>query len=217
MEALALFKADAASFVRLYAFLSQIFDYGNTEIEKRFLFFKQLGRVLDFGRERETVDLSQLVLTHHTLKGLGKRRFELAEGEAPKLAPLSDVGSGAMQDKQKALLGEIISKVNDLFASEVTDDHALAYVNGFLRSQMLASEDLQNQARNNSRAQFDNSPTLRQQLLDAVLDSESSFGSMSRQALDSEAIREGLLQILLGPGQLYQALRVCPGSCPCLA
>lgn len=27
------------AFIRLYAFLSQIFDYGNTDIEKRFLFF----------------------------------------------------------------------------------------------------------------------------------------------------------------------------------
>ena len=40
-------------FVRLYAFLSQIFDYGNTGIEKRFLFCKRLIPLLDFGRERD--------------------------------------------------------------------------------------------------------------------------------------------------------------------
>lgn len=34
MDALTLFKGDMATFVRLYTFLSQIFDYGNTEIEK---------------------------------------------------------------------------------------------------------------------------------------------------------------------------------------
>lgn len=38
MEALQLFKRDMAGFIRVYTFLSQIFDYGNTEIEKRFLF-----------------------------------------------------------------------------------------------------------------------------------------------------------------------------------
>ncbi len=105
MEALVLFKADMASFVRVYTFLSQIFDYGNTDIEKRFLFFKHLIRLLEFGRERQTVDLSQLVLTHHTLKDLGKRRFDLANGEAQKLAPVGDVGSGAVQERQRSSAG----------------------------------------------------------------------------------------------------------------
>ena len=35
MDALILFKSDMAAFQRLYTFLSQIFDYGNTDIEKR--------------------------------------------------------------------------------------------------------------------------------------------------------------------------------------
>jgi type I restriction enzyme R subunit len=30
---------------------------------------------------------------------------------------------------------------------------------------------------------------------------------MSKQALDSERVRQGLKDILLGPGQLYEALR----------
>ena len=34
MDALLLFKSDMQSFVRAYTFLSQIFDYGNTAIEK---------------------------------------------------------------------------------------------------------------------------------------------------------------------------------------
>ena len=59
MDALILFKGDMVSFVRVYTFLSQIFDYARTDIEKRFLFFKHLIKL----RERETVDLSQLVLT----------------------------------------------------------------------------------------------------------------------------------------------------------
>jgi type I restriction enzyme R subunit len=42
LEVLVLFKGDMGAFCRLYAFLSQIFDYGNTDIEKRFLFYKRL-------------------------------------------------------------------------------------------------------------------------------------------------------------------------------
>jgi hypothetical protein len=36
----------------IYGFLSQIFDYGNTDIEKRSIFFRLLLPLLTFGRER---------------------------------------------------------------------------------------------------------------------------------------------------------------------
>ena len=77
-----LFKHDMAVFQRMYAFLSQIFDYGNTAIEKRFIFYKRLLPLLDFGREREGIDLSKVVLTHHHLKDQGKRPIPLGEAKA---------------------------------------------------------------------------------------------------------------------------------------
>lgn len=42
LDALVLFRGDMGAYVRIYGFLSQIFDYGNTAIEKRFLF--HMGR-----------------------------------------------------------------------------------------------------------------------------------------------------------------------------
>src|SRR5690606_38919288 len=68
LTALTLFRADMGTYVRLYTFLSQIFDYGNTAIEKRAIFYKHLIRLLEFGREREGIDLSKVVLTHHNLR-----------------------------------------------------------------------------------------------------------------------------------------------------
>ena len=62
LDALVLFKGDMGAYTRLYAFLSQIFDYGNTDVEKRFIFYRLLIPLLDFGREREKVDLSKLVM-----------------------------------------------------------------------------------------------------------------------------------------------------------
>ena len=52
---------------------SQIFDYVNTAIEMRAIFFKRLLPLLEFGREREGIDLSKVVLTHHDLKDRGKQ------------------------------------------------------------------------------------------------------------------------------------------------
>jgi type I restriction enzyme R subunit len=42
LNALLLFRSDMGAFQRLYTFLSQIFDYGNTAIEKRSIFCKRL-------------------------------------------------------------------------------------------------------------------------------------------------------------------------------
>ncbi|MBS0495480.1 MAG: hypothetical protein JSS31_16360, partial [Proteobacteria bacterium] len=40
-----------------------------------------------------------------------------------------------------------------------------------------------------------------------AFDAFDAYSSMSRQALDSERVRAGLRSILLGPAQLYEALR----------
>jgi len=57
------------AFIRLYTFLSQIFEYGNTAIEKRAIFYKRLLPLLEFGREREGIDLSKVVL-NRTRRGV---------------------------------------------------------------------------------------------------------------------------------------------------
>ena len=121
LNALILFKSDMGAFIRLYTFLSQIFDYGNTAIEKRAIFFKRLLPLLEFGREREGIDLSKVVLTHHTLKDKGREPMSMYAGKTPLLEPITEAGSGALQEKQKAYLAEIIQKVNDLFQGELTD------------------------------------------------------------------------------------------------
>lgn len=212
LEALVLFKNDMGAFVRLYAFLSQIFNYGNTAIEKRFLFYKRLIPLLEFGRERDTVDLSKVVLTHHSLKNRGGHAMSLQQGDNVKLPPIDASGSGAVQDRQQALLAEIIEKVNGLFEGELTDDDQLVYVNGVLKGKLLENETLVQQAASNSKEQFSNSPDLNDALLHAIMDALEAHQAMSTQALGSQRVREGLKDILLGPAQLYEALRSRSGG-----
>ena len=207
MAVLLLFKGDMGAFNRLYAFLSQIFDYGNTDIEKRFIFYKRLLPLLDFGRERESVDLSKVVLTHHTLRDKGRQALNLKDGEAAKLAPMTETGSGSVQDKEKALLAEIIQKVNGLFEGELSDNDQLVYLNGAIKGKLLENDTLVQQAANNSKEQFANSPDLSQAILHAIMDALEVHTSMSSQALNSPRIQEGLKDTLLGPAQLYEALR----------
>ncbi|MFP5267021.1 MAG: UvrB domain 3-containing protein, partial [Acidobacteriota bacterium] len=214
LDALVLFKRDMGSFQHLYTFLSQIFDYGSTAVERRFIFFKRLLPLLEFGREREGIDLSHVILTHHNLRDKGRYAMPLGEGDAPKLPPLTEAGSGAVQDKEKALLAEIIAKVNDLFDGELTDDDKLVYVNNVIKGKLLESETLVQQAGNNTKEQFANSPDLANGILNAVMDAFAAHSVMSKQALDSEKVRSGLKDVLLGPAQLYEALRARADTSP---
>ncbi len=207
VNALILFKRNLGAFLRVYTFLSQIFDYGNADVEKRAIFFKRLLPLLEFGRERDGVDLSGVQLTHHKLKDQGKRNLPLSVGEPEKLQPLTDPGSGEVQEKQKALLNEIIARVNTLFEGELTDDDKLVYVNNVLKGKLLESAILVQQAANNTKEQFANSPDLAKELMNAIIDAFEAHSTMSKQALDSEKVRHGLRDILLGPAQLYEALR----------
>ena len=205
MNALLLFKHDLGTFMRVYAFLSQIFDYGNTAIEKRAIFFRRLLPLLEFGREREGVDLSKVVLTHHKLKNQGKRTLPLGVGEP--LPPMTETGGGQLQEKEKALLAEIIARVNTLFDGELSDYDKLVYVNHVLKGKLLESDILVQQAMGNTKEQFSNSPDFANELMNAIMDALSAHTTMSKQALDSEKVRGGLKDILLGPAKLYEALR----------
>lgn len=206
INALMLFKTDMAGYQRMYSFLSQIFDYGNTAVEKRAIFYKRLLPLLEFGREREGIDLSKVILTHHSLKNQGKLKLSLSEGDNIKLQPMTEAGSGSVHEKEKALLSEIIAKVNDLFEGELTDNDKLVYVNNVIKGKLLESETLRQQAASNTKEQFANSPDLTKEMLYAIMDAEAAHSIMSKQALDSEKMREQLLEILLGPGQLYENL-----------
>lgn len=207
LDALILFKGDMGAYLRLYTFLSQIFDYGNTAIEKRAIFYKRLLPLLEFGREREGIDLSKVVLTHHHLKDQGQRNLPLSAGETPKLAPITEAGSGSVQEKQTAYMAELIEQLNDLFGAGTTDQDKLSWVNGTLLGKVAESGTLRQQAKNNTKMQFFNSPDLKPELQNAIIASYDAHTSLSKQALNSPAVLHGLLDIMLNHSRLYEILR----------
>lgn len=195
------------AYVRLYTFLSQIFDYGSTAIEKRAIFYKRLLPLLDFGREREEIDLSKVKLTHHTLRARGKAAMALGDGESPMLAPLTEAGRGSVQEKQKVAFREIIDKVNTLFEGDLTDQDKLVYVNNVILGKLLESQKLAQQASNNTKEQFGTSPDLDTELTNAIIEALDAHETMSKQALNSEIVLRGIKDVLLNHANLWEALR----------
>ena len=212
LNALILFKTDLGAFIRLYTFLSQIFDYGNTALEKRAIFYRRLLPLLEFGREREGIDLSKVVLTHHHLRNLGKRPMPLYAGETPKLEPITEAGSGLLHEKEKAHLEEIIEKLNELFGADTTEQDQLVYVNQVIKGKLLESERLRQQAANNTKEQFANSPDLKTELLNAIMGALDAHTALSTKALNSATVQSGMKDILLNHSALWETLRAGAGS-----
>lgn len=207
MEFLRQFRHDLGAYVRAYEFLGQMFDYGQTYFEKLQIFARLLLPLLEFGRERDTVDLSALALTHHRMRDLGRQKMNLGEGAAEPLKPMGETGSGQPQDKHRMRLAEIVKALNDLFEGEVTESDALTYVDQVIKGKMIENEGLRAQATANTKEQFANSPDLSGALLHAVMDAMAAHQTMSAQALNSEEKRARILATLLGPGRLWEVLR----------
>ena len=153
-----------------------------------------------------------MVLTHHHLKNRGKQAMALNDGEGPKIGPITEAGSGSVQEKEKALLRDIIKKVNELFGADTTDGDQLVYVSQVILGKLCESETLKQQAKANSKEQFANSPDLSREILDAIMSAYEAHTSLSKQALNSETVRDGLKNILISHAGLYEKLNELAGG-----
>ena len=83
-------------------------------------------------------------------------------------------------------------------------------MNNVIKGKLLESQTLQQQAANNTKEQFANSPDLKSELLNAIMGALDAHTAMSTQALNSPMIQNGLKDILLNHAGLYEMLRDRP-------
>jgi type I restriction enzyme, R subunit len=145
------------------------------------------------------------------LKNLGARTLALSYGDAIKLDPITDAGSGMLQEKQKAYMSELIAKLNEVFGTETSVQDQLRYVNGIILGKTLESVTLQQQAANNTKEQFKNSPDLSREVTNTVISAMDAHSIMSTQALNSPIVLRGIIDVLLNHSGLYESLRLRAG------
>jgi type I restriction enzyme R subunit len=76
-----------------------------------------------------------------------------------------------------------------------------------LRTKMLESETLREQAAVNNEAQFANSPALHDEMMKAAMDGDAAHQVMVAQFLNSEALQAQLLALMLAKGGLWKDLQ----------
>ena len=194
-EQLELFRKDTGTFVRMYDFMSQVIDYGDTDLEKLCVYLRQLVRVIDVDRVATEVDLSDLVLKRVKQIDRGKTSITLGFVEAP-LSAISGAGSGGVkQDPQLVRLVDVIARINDLFGGELGPEE----IEGFVKPVTAKAEEapgIADQIDNNAKDQFLDSRDLREAIIDAAFDMESAVGKLSGAAMGDDAQAEKLIRII---------------------
>jgi type I restriction enzyme R subunit len=117
-----------------------------------------------------------------------------------KLQPITETGTGQVQNQHETLLDAIIAKLNYLYEGQLTDSDKLVYVNNVLKGQLLESELLQQQAASNSKEQFANSAELHSELTKAIINALDAHPAMGSQALNNSALQLGFYGLTAEPG-----------------
>ncbi|MGY1829006.1 type I restriction endonuclease subunit R [Geodermatophilus sp. SYSU D01180] len=207
LEELRTFRKDCGSYVRLYDFMSQVVDYGTSNLEKLAEFLRQLTRLLAVDEPGTDVDVSGLQLRRVRQIDQGNADIGLSGDQpTPPLRGTTGVGSGvSRQDPQQALLSDVVARINALFGSEFADPQIEGFV---VAAAGMAEEDprIADQIDHNAVDQFLASPDLRETLTDAAVLNEGAFGKLTG-ALVGENERADELIRLIG-GYLYRARRL---------
>ncbi len=194
-ESRELFRKDLTSFLRLYEFLSQIVPYNDSELEKLFAFGKNLLPRLNQAERQEMLSLDDDVqLTHYRLQKLSEQKLDLESGDVVRLPGTTEAGSGAAPPDEKRELREIVAKMNDLFAGEISESDFIGALTAW-SGRLAANEKVAEQATNNSEEQFALGD-FKDAFMDVVIDANDAQNSIADQLLKNPRIF-GVMQSMM--------------------
>ena len=124
LKSLSAFKSGLGRFCRTYAYVAQLIDFGDPELENFAAFAKLLQKRLS-GEPLENVDLVGLVLTGFEIKG--KTEPQAPDEKTPILKPVGPGGGGGGDDPK--FLQEVIAKLNALFGDVAPLKDQATFVN----------------------------------------------------------------------------------------
>lgn len=203
LEELRQFRKDVGTFLRQYDFLSQIVNYEDLSIEKLSIYLRHLAPVITSEQLNHEIDLSTVDFDYIDQHKQGTTSGNLSGGVP--LEPTKESGTGTARDPEMVALDEVIAQINDLFSGDHPDSSVRNVVT-HIRDRLEESETLQEQAQNNSLAQFSASPDLQGEFVSAVIGAMESHSDLSTQILNNSEISQKLLGELLPI--IYRSLKV---------
>jgi type I restriction enzyme R subunit len=146
------FKKGLRSWTNLYAFLSQIMPFIDSEFEKFYAYAKLLQIRLPKRELSESLHLDdEVALEYYRLQKIKEGAIQLQKGEEGELSGTSEAGLKRAKEEE-ALLSEIINILNDRFGTEFEEADKLFFDQ--IEAELLEDETLQTQARVNKMDTF---------------------------------------------------------------
>jgi type I restriction enzyme R subunit len=199
------FRKDLGTFLRMYAFLSQIVPYNDAELEKLFVFGKNLMpriAAATFGSSILELD-ADVRLTHYRLQRIGEQTLDLTGSGVVALTPAGEAGTGAAPTDEQRRLAEIVEQMNDLFSGNLSEADMVGYFTT-ITGKLMESETLKDQAAANTAEQFALGD-FKDIMTDAVIEGQQAHNAIAAQLLRDERIF-GVMQSLLAQA-VWQGLQ----------
>tara|TARA_R110001592_G_scaffold166480_1_gene401579 strand:- start:3967 stop:6924 length:2958 start_codon:yes stop_codon:yes gene_type:complete len=118
------FKSKIQSFCRLYSYISQIINFTEINWEKLYIFLRFLNKKLPKG-VRDKIDILDSVdLGSLRIQMMGESRLSL-EDRPGEIEPISPEGGGKASEEELDLLSHIISRINEVYGIELSDEDKL--------------------------------------------------------------------------------------------
>jgi len=141
------FKKGLRTWTNLYAFLSQIMPFIDSEFEKFYAYAKLLQTRLPKRELSESLHLDdEVALEYYRLQKIKEGSIELQKGEEGELSGTSEAGLKRAKEEE-ALLSEIINVLNDRFGTEFEEADKLFFDQ--IEAELMEDETLQTQAKVN--------------------------------------------------------------------
>jgi len=146
------FKKGLRSWTNLYAFLSQIMPFIDSEFEKFYAYAKLLQTRLPKRELSESLHLDdEVALEYYRLQKIKEGSIELQKGEEGELSGTSEAGLKRAKEEE-ALLSQIIHVLNDRFGTEFEEADKLFFDQ--IEAELMDDETLKTQARVNKMDTF---------------------------------------------------------------
>ncbi|EAZ99661.1 type I restriction endonuclease subunit R [Marinobacter sp. ELB17] len=114
------FRGQLTAFRNLYAFLSQIIPYQDSEFEKLYSFIRNLiAKLPPPGNGQGFALDNEVALRYFRLQQMTEGSIDLGEGEAYPLKGPTDVGTSGVREEPVSL-SSLVEKLNDRFGTDFT-------------------------------------------------------------------------------------------------
>lgn len=121
------FRGQLTAFRNLYAFLSQIIPYQDSELEKLYAFVRNLMAKLPPPSDGQAFTLdNEIALRYFRLQQMTEGSIDLGQGEAYPLKGPTDVGTSGVRE-EPVTLSSLVDKLNERFGTDFTEADQLFF------------------------------------------------------------------------------------------